>query len=406
MLFALAWRNLWRQRTRTILSLVSIAFAGALLVFMLSMQLGTYETMKTNTLRVLDGFVQIQPEGYADDPEVAKYFDGTEALLARIEQVTGVTAATPRGSSFVILAKGDTSFGAALVAVDPAREPKVTTLPSTVRKGRYLRPDDTDAIVLGEVLARNMGVSVGDRVTLLGSAADRSVAADSLKVVGLFSTGLIQLDRQFAQMPLSRFRETFFMPGGANVIAIAGKRLRDVNRALPALREIAAEKGLVVRDWAELQPALKQAITLDASSSSTVYVSLVIMVVFIILNTLYMSVLERTREFGMMLAIGMRPAPLGLMMWIELLLLAGLGSLIAIALGSVVVLWFQTYGIPMGSIEHLLARFGLPPRIYPQLSLLSATAGPLAISISIAIGGVVPFLRIRRLRPVDAMGAV
>ena len=178
-----------------------------------------------------------------------------------------------------------------------------------------------------------------------------------------------------------------------------------MNRARPQLRRLAAEHGLVLRDWAALQPALKQAITLDFSTSLTIYVSLVIVVVFIILNTLYMSVLERTREFGVLLAIGMRPGAIGRMLWLELILLAVLGCGIGIGLGSALVLFFQSYGIPVSGAAEIMEMFGLPARLYPSLSAVSAVAGPLAVVLSVALGGVLPFARILRLRPVAAMGA-
>ncbi len=405
MLFGLAWRNLWRQKSRTILSMTSMGFASCLLVFVLSLQLGSYETMKTNTLRIFDGFAQLQPPGYADDPDISNYIHDPVAAIAEVRGVNGISAASPRSSTFVVLANGEISYGAAVFGVDPVAESAVSSLATSVGAGRYLSAGDTDTMVLGSALARNLGVEIGDRVTLLGSAADRSVAADSLQVVGLFDTGIPQVDRQVAQMPIDRFRDTFMMEGGANVIVLGGESLSRVNRALPEVREIGARHGLVTLGWAELQPALKQAITLDATTSSAIYVSLVFVVVFIILNTLYMSVLERTREFGVLLAIGMKPGAIGRMMWIELILLAAVGSFFGIALGATAVLWFQKHGIPVAGMEDIMAQFGLPSRIYPRLSLFSALAGPAAILISVTLGGVIPFLRIRRLEPVSAMGA-
>ena len=405
MLFSLAWRNLWRQKTRTFLSIASISFTGALLLFMLSLQLGSYETMKTNTLKIFDGFAQIQPPGYKDDPDVSDFIPDPATVLSAIEQAPGVTAAAPRATSFVILANGEISYGAAILGVDPVKEPKITTVHSSISEGRYLKGGDDAAIIVGETLARNLGLDIGDRVTLLGSAADRSIAADSLEVVGIFRTGIGDVDRQFAQMPISRFRDTFAMPGGANMIAITGNRLSDVNRALPKLRKTAASAGLVVRNWAELQPALRQAITLDMSSSVAIYVSLMVVAVFITLNTLYMSVFERTREFGVLLAIGMKPGALGRMMWIELILLAVIGGVVAILIGGTATYYYQLHGIPLPGMEGLMAQFGMPSRIYPSLTIVSALAPPLAIIVSVSLGGILPFQHIRRLEPVTAMGA-
>ena len=405
MMIGMAWRNLWRQPTRTALSLLTMALAAALLVFMLSFQLGVYDTMKANALRIFDGFAQIQPPGYADDPDIRKTIPAPEKLAAEAIKVPGVTAAAPRATSYVILANGDLSYGAAIEGVDPARERSVSTLAATVHQGRTLKPGDSDAIVLGDALARNLKLSLGDKVTLLGSAVDGTVAADSLTLTGIFHSGIAEMDRQIAEMPLARFQETFALGDAANVIALAGPSLSAVNASLPALQRLASANGLTVEDWGVLQPALKQAITLDFSTSMLWYVSLVVVVVFIILNTLLMSVLERTREFGMLLAIGMRSGLVGRMLWLELILLAVLGNAIGILIGGGAALWFEHAGIVFGGMEGLMAQWGLPGRLYPTLSLISATVGPAAIILSVAMAGLFPVRRIGRLEPVAAMRA-
>lgn len=267
MLLEMAWRNLWRQPMRTALSLLTMALAAALLVFMLSFQLGVYDTMKSNALRIFDGFARIQPSGYADDPDVRKTINDPETLAARAEQVPGVTAAAPRATSYVILANGERSYGAAIVGVAPDRERRVSTLARTLKQGRYLTPGDTDAVVLGDALARNLKLKLGDKVTLLGSALYGTIAADSLTLVGIFHSGIGDLDRQIAEMPLSRFQQSFAMGDTANTIALIGPSLARVNAALPRLDQLAKANKLVVEDWGGLQPGLKQAITLDFSTS-------------------------------------------------------------------------------------------------------------------------------------------
>lgn len=404
MLFSLAWRNIWRQPVRTALTLLSMALAAMLLVFMLSFQLGVYDTMKGNALRLLDGFAQIQPKGYADDPDIEKVITDPDAVAAEALKLPGVTAVAPRATGFVILANGERSYGAAVIGVDPQKETAVTSLAGTVKEGRYLNATDTDAVVIGSVLARNLKLKVGDRMTLIGSGRDGSVAADSLEVVGMFNTGMSDLDRQIAQMPLKRFDETFAMNGAVNVLALIGPTLGAVDAIIPDLRALAADKGLAARDWAELQPAVKQGIDLDFSTGILFYISLVVVVIFIILNTLLMSVLERTREFGMLLAIGMRPTRAGRMVWIELILLALIGNVIGIVLGGALALYFQSTGIAFDGLEGMLAQFGLSDRLYPVLSLTSALSGPLAIILAVVVVGIIPYRHILKLNPVDAVG--
>jgi ABC-type lipoprotein release transport system permease subunit len=403
MLLGLAWRNIWRQPRRTLLNLGSIAFAALVMVFLLAFQLGSYATMKENVLRVFDGFARVQPAGYSDDPVLRRTLDDPAQLMSRLAGISGITAVAPRASTYAILSRNDQSFGAAIVGVDPAREVAVSTLHESVTRGRYLGPGDQDSVVLGVALARNLGVHVGDTVTLLGEARDGTIAADILTVRGIFSTGTDEIDRQFAEMPLSRFQASFTMGQRVNTLVLGGPALDGVTGALGRVREALPSGALEVRSWSQLQPGLAAAISLDLHTSLLWYASLIVVVVFIILNTLLMSVLERTREFGVLLALGMRPGRLGLMIWLELGLLALLGLAVGIALGGAVALVVGHYGIEMPGAEAVFAQWGLPGRLYPRLDWVSATAGPGAMAAAILLAGIFPYRRVRRLEPVSAM---
>ena len=405
MLARLAWRNLWRQPIRTGLSMVGMAFTALLLVFMLSFQFGSYDTMKTGMLGINDGFGQLQVPGYRDDPDIGKAIHAPDRVLAELAGVRGVSAAAPRAQGFGLLANGERSFAAAINGIDPAREARVARLPSMIAKGRGLSGMNAGEIVLGDALARNLRLEIGDRVTLLGTGADGSVAADVLELVGIFDSGVAEIDRQLAQMPLGRFQETFLMEGAVNSIALRGERLADIIGAEPALRALAARHGLVYLDWGEIQPAIRQAIRLDLSTAMLMYATLVIVVVFIILNTLYMSVLERTREFGVLLALGMRPGQVGRMVWLEMVFLSLGGTGIGLVLGIIVTGWVQQVGINFESMQEIWAQFGLPGRLYPAMTPARVLAGPLVIVLAIAALGVIPYRRVLRLTPVSAMAA-
>ncbi len=406
MLAGLAWRNIWRQPHRTVLSLVSITLAGAATIFLFSLQQGAYGTMKESVLSMIDGFAQVQPPGYASDPDVRKTIADPRAVMASLDRLPHVQTAAPRAMSYAILSKDQRSYAGAVIGIDPRLEKKISILDSTITSGRYLRQGDTSAVVVGADLARNLRLSVGDKLTMLGAARDGSIAADVLHVTGIFATGAPEIDRQVVEIPLSQFQSDFAMENRVNLIAVSGHRLSDIQSSLPAIRNSVKGGDLVVRGWAELEPALHDVILLDISISLLIYVSLIIIVVFIILNTLLMSVLERTREFGMLLAVGMRPGQIGRMVWLELLFLSGAGAILGIALGSGLTLWVAHNGIAFPKAEALFSQWHMPSTLYPQLNALSALAGPLAIAVSIAIAGFVPYLRILGLKPVSAMRAV
>ena len=403
MLLALAWRNLWRRPQRTVLSLVSIAIVSGLLVFVLSFQDGVYSTMKETTLRIFDGYAQLQPDGYADDPRLELAISHPDDVARAAEGVGGITAAAPRVNGFAILANGSRSYAAAVVGVDPESEARISTIASRISDGRYLKPGDTNQAILGDVLAKNLDVKVGGRLTMLGSARDGSVAADVLTVAGLYHSGIPDLDRSILEMPLARAQDAFGMEGAVNTIVLGGPSLGAVNQALPALDAIGRRNGVAVRDWQAMEPAMRDAIDLKYATSMLFYASLVVVVAFIILNTLLMSVLERTREFGMLLALGMRSGQIGAMVWIELLGLALLGSAIGVVIGAAVTLWLQHEGIVMPIDPKVMAQFGMPTRLYPALTAFSAFAGPGALLLTILVGGLAPYFRVARLTPAIAM---
>ena len=404
MLASLAWRNIWRQPVRTILSLVGLAFTAMLLVFMLSFQLGVYDTMKSGALGLFDGYGQFQPVGYENDPDISRTLPDLEDLI-KASNIDGISATTPRAASFAILAHEDRSFGAAVIGIDPADETSVSNLFSTISEGRYLKAGDNDAIVMGAGLVRNLGLALGDAVTMLGTGKDGAVAADVLKLVGIFDTGIAELDRQITQMPLKRFQASFNLETSANIVAVRGEKLSDVVLAEQDLRTLAAKNGATYLNWGELQPALKQMIALDFATSMLMYITLVVVVVFILLNTLYMSVLERTREFGSLLAIGMRPAQVGAMVWLELIFLSLLGCAIGILLGVALSFYFQQVGIEFKEMEELFVQWGISGKVYPAPSILSVLAGPGVIVGAISILGFIPYRRILGLEPVKAMVA-
>lgn len=405
MIPALAWRNLWRRPRRTALGIGGLAFAAAFLIFMPSLQNGAYRAMIENTLRLYDGYAQVERPGYRAEPDIRETVMDVDALLGELRGIDGVEAASARASAYVLLSADDRSFGAQVIGVEPETEPDVSRIARNIDRGRFLVPGAQDEIVLGATLARNLKLEIGDGVTLLGTGWDGSLAADSLSVVGTFTTGINEIDRLTAEIPLGRFQETFAMPGQAHTIALSGPNLAEFSPLVDRIRAAAAPRGLEVLDWRALQPGLWQAIVLDASTAGLIYLAMVIVVTFTLLNSLLMAVLERTHEFGVLMALGMRPASIGRMVWLEtgLMLVLGLGA--GMALGYSLSAYFGHAGIAFGQMQEVFGRFGLPGAMYPKVSALTLLAGPAVIAVCTLLAGIFPFLRVYRLEPVAAMTA-
>lgn len=402
----MAWRNLWRRPRRTLLGMAGIAFSCAFLIFMPSLQNGVYSDMIENSLRVFDGYAEIQEPGYREEPDIRDSFGGVDELLSELRDIGGLHAVSARASAYVLLSTAGRSFGARIVGVQPDTEPAVSTIPAKIGTGRFLEDTGSAEVVLGATLARNLHVDVGDSATLLGTGRDGSLAADSLTVVGIYETGIDEIDRLTAEMPLGRFQDTFAMPDQAHTIVLSGSRRSEVERLLVPIMTIARQHGLEVLDWKRLQPGVLQAILLDMSTALLIYAAMVVVVTFTLLNGLLMAVLERTSEFGVLMSLGMRPGRIGRMVWIETLLLLVLGLTLGLLLGYLVSAYFEHRGIAFGQAQEIYARFGLSGAMYTKVSALTLLAGPGVIALCILLAGIFPFWRVYRLEPVVAMRSV
>lgn len=402
----LAWRNLWRHARRTWLTIGAMVFSNILLVFMMSLQFGMYGLMIDNTLQVFSGHMQIQAPGYKDDQKMRQVVPGVQPLAATLRKELNSDLIAARGWAFGLASSEERSYGVGIYGVEPGFEPKVSNIPGLVKAGRYLVENNAMEIVVGEVLARNLRVAVGDELTLLGSGVDGSFAAAVVEIVGVFESGVKDIDRNIAEMPLGAFQEVFFMNGAGHQVVLFAESLGATTLLLQKVEGLLpAGEDLVVQDWDALQPGLKQAIKADISSAFFMYFILVILVAFSVLNTQLMSVLERTREFGIVMALGLRPGRLGRLVMLETAMMGFVGLVLGSIAGAIVTSWFTTNGLAVPGMDEMAAQFNLPSRMYPRVNLLTMLAGPVVVFLFTLLAAVYPALRLHKLHVVAAMRA-
>jgi ABC-type lipoprotein release transport system permease subunit len=405
--FRLAWRNIWRQKRRTWLTALAMIFSNILLVFMISLQLGSYEMMINNTLAMFTGQMQVQREGYLEDGKMRQVIEDIHDMAEGIRGQFPSANVAARANAFVLLSSEDRSFGTQVVGVEPGWEPGVSTLPGLLSEGRYLQDMTAAEIVIGSVMARNLKVTIGDELTFVGSGKDGSFAAGVVIVVGIFESGTQDLDRSLAEMPLSYFQEAFEMDGSGHMIVISRDELGSIPGMIEPLREtITGQDDLVVLDWETLVPGLKQAIQADMTGAWFMYAVLIVLVAFSVLNTQLMSVLERTREFGVIMALGIKPRRLALLVLLETFLMAALGLLIGVLLGGLVSAYFAHAGFAYPGMDEMAAKFNMSPVMYPTVGPVSLLVGPTVVFVFCLFAAIYPALKLYGLRPVEAMRAV
>ncbi len=402
----LAWRNLWRHKRRTWLTVGAMIFSNCLLVFSISLQFGSYEMMIDNTLQVFPGHIQVQHRAYLDNPKMRYTIADIKATAQSLRDQLGMQDISARAAGFALASSQDRSYGLQIVGVEPDFEPRVSSIPGLITKGRYLEQDSYDEIVIGAVLARNLKVNIGDEITFLGSGLDDSFAAGVVRLVGIFESGLPELDRSLAQISLAYFDDSFAMQGKGHSIVIRASHIEAVENLQTRIAAlIDTQQNLVTRHWEELQPGLKQAIQADMASAWFMYIVLIVLVAFSVLNTQLMSVLERTREFGTMMALGMKPSLLSRLVVMETLMMSGLGLMLGVASGFAITGYLSQVGFYYPGMEEMASRFNLPDRMYPSITLLSLLLGPAIVSIASLLASAYPATRLYRLLPIEAMRA-
>ncbi len=414
-LVTMAWRNIWRVRRRTWLTAGGVGFAVFFIVMHRSIAVGAFDTTIELATEQLSGHAQVQHAEYLDDPRMRYTVGGLAAVTETLARHPAVVAVAPRGTGFALVSAdaeaGETSFGAQVMGIDPAVE-FATLAKDTLPGGRPL--ERTGEGLLGSVLARNLGAEVGGDIIVLGTEKEGGVAATAVTLVGLFESGNPELDRSLMMVHFDDFSEAFGLQDEAHTIAV-------LTRDAGAARDFAAEVGPSVQNaasaaatgavrvhpWQEVQPELEQFVVMKLGGAYVIYVILVVILAFMVVNTFVMTVYERTAEFGMLKAIGMPPGAIFRMVQFEGLWMGLLGAALGVAVAAALVAALSVQGIPLGAIlegmEDMLGRLSLPDALIPRFDPAAAVVATVTMFVAIQVAVLVPARRIWRLNAVEAL---
>lgn len=400
----IAWRNVWRNPRRSLLTLAAIGFSTAILLFMFAWQVGSYDSMIHSAVQSTTGELQVMSPEFHDKQDIRKAIEDPESVMDKLSRMEKVQAFSPRAEAFALADSEDRSYGVRVVGIDVEMEPSVSNIRTIIRDGAYFS-GNKNGIILGRKLADNLKVSLGEEVVLLGQGFDGSVAANVFTLQGIVESGQPDIDRTLAEIPLPVFQETFFMGDRVHRIVVNCTSLDvldEVRLELEAFLD-KSHRGLAVFTWDELVPGLKQSIQLDMITGYIFYFLLLVVVAFSIMNTFIMAVMERSREFGILNAIGTNRMRLVRILILETSVLGMCGILLGLALGLGITYYLQLHGLVVPDSESLLAKFGLPERIYPQLTWFVVTLAPLLVMGVTILAALYPAIRLLGLNPVEAM---
>ncbi len=406
-MFTLALRNLFRNGRRTLITLAAVAFGLVAIHFTITLQTGQYDAMITKGVSTLAGHVVVQADGYQEERDSDLVVSDAQAIEASLRETFPDAVIAPRIMLGGLLNSPTNSIGVALQAVAPEAEAKVQELDDKLVEGEWL--SDDRGVLVGAAMAKSLGVSVGDKVVYMGQHGESSeMASRMLRVRGIFRTGAAEMDGFVAMVPIAAARDLL---GGVDVAHQITVHLDNPEGARAATDRAAAlladRDGLDILHWSEAIPELYALIEVDRASGDVGLVILGIIVAMGVLNTVLMSALERTREFGVMAALGMKPLQLGRLILIEGLLLGAIGSAAGFVLGLAASYPLVEYGIDFGALTGTdtieSAGVAIDAVMYGDYNFLrmgNYTLGAIALT---TLAALYPAYYVARLKPVTAM---
>jgi ABC-type lipoprotein release transport system permease subunit len=402
MLMRMAWRNIWRNPRRSLITLAAMTFTLTLMIVSSNLIEGMNRQMVGYAADRSLGHIQAHAEGYYKDKGL--YDTLPISVLDRFKG--SAFRAAPRAYAYGLASLGDQSAGVLIRGIDPLQERRVTELWKHMLQGSYFQPGEEKVIILGRKIAKTLNAQPGSEIALITQAADGSLGNDLYRVVGVLKTLDDATDRTAVIMPLADFGEMLVLPGRIHEVAIRTPNAIEVDRYKPQVVSLLEGKGCEVRTWKEIAPALKDALALNEA-----WTTIMLLIVFSIaslgiLNTMLMAVFERMYELGLMLAVGLKPLRMVRLIFVETLMLAGISEVLGLGLGllwswRLVVKGWDLTGLFGEGFEYtgFAIENVLRAAIWPE-GMLQCMAIMLIIS---GLAGLYPSVKAARLKPVEVM---
>ena len=411
-LWLIAYRDLGRNKRRSSLTLVAVALGMGLLIVMSGLIKGAVDGSVENAIRLQTGHLQVRAASYDEEQVSLEWKDllsDPDELAAQIRAMAGVRLATPVLWANGMLTGGDESVGVQVFGIDPLSE-FYAPIREAIVAGAFLAPDDRSGLLMGQRLANSLGLSVGDRISLVVSTADQQPDEALFTIRGLYSTGVASYDETRVFLPLTKAQAFTQTKGHASAIVVLLDRQDDADATAAALRASGQQtQELRTLTWRDLNQVLLQA--MDASAVFLDMMNLVVLAVvaIVIANTLLMAVFERAREMGILAALGMKGRQILSMFLLEAGTLGLAGIVLGLILGGLGIVYLATVGLPIGEAAAageasnmitygnvLYARFSLPDTV-------SLSIAGLVITLLAAL---YPAWFAARLEPIEALRAL
>jgi putative ABC transport system permease protein len=418
---SIAWRNVLRNKKRSMITIFAIGFGLMAMIFMWGIYDGLTPLMIDNMTNTFMGHMEISTSEYVDKNQLEFAITDGAPLLEALTDVEGLAAFSPRLQVFGLLSYAENSRGGAIIGIDPEMEAQLGRIDDSIEEGgRFLSAPNE--LIIGSKLAENLGVGLGDEILIVTSNRFNNMSyLGPMPIVGLVNTGVPEFDSNTAFVDRKMLAEAVFIDSSVEYLN-PEVEIVDPNQVMTSiaiklersdeLPEIAASLGTIVpenkllRTWKEIAPWVDQSIALREAFGYFLLGIVLIIVIAGILNTVLMSVMERTREFGIMRALGTKGRQIFLMVSMESIMLGVVGIVIGSVAGLLLNIIFNKVGLNIyGTIDQeLMGQFYmLDPMVYPQINLDHFLSTCLIILISVVLISLYPARKASKMEPVNAI---
>ncbi len=402
-LVRMAWRNLWRNPRRTLITLFSMIFGLTMMIVGYALMDGMMNQMVHYATLLGTGHVQVHHPEYLEDHSLYDTMPGTKEALAVASSYGG---AAPRTFSTALVSSGKQSAGGQLWGIDPEMEKNVTELHRHLNAGQWLGSEPRGQVVLGKNMARTLSASPGDEIIVLTQAADGSLGNAIYIVSGVFKSIGEAIDRGGVFMHIDDLSELLVMDGKIHEIAVRLNEPEKLDEARAGIQNLLDEKQYRVEDWKQLFPELAEYLRVSSSSMGIILIVIFAVAGLGIVNTQLMALFERTREIGIMRALGLGPFSVAALILVETVFLALISAIAGGAAGSLWSLHLEKNGWDIswmgGSFDFVGVAFD--PHMYATLTLDAVLQSVVIMFIVVFVVTLYPLFRATRISPVDAIG--
>lgn len=359
----IAWRNLWRNKRRTLITVASILFGVFLSTVMSSMQEGSYSSMIDNIVKFYSGYIQVHNEKYWDNKTINNTFIPSESLHRQINEIPELTSYAPRLEFFALASSEDITRGSVILGIDPEKENQITEIGKWISEGDYLNKDD-NGLLMGYDLAKYLQLTVGDTLVMIGQGYHGVSAAGKYPIRGILKFPSPELNKQSIYMEIGNCQEFFSCPDHLTSLVLMIKSQYQLPRVMRKLERM-IESPYSVMSWDEMHPDILQLVEADRAGGAYMKAILYLVIGFGIFGTIMMMMMERKREMGVMIAVGMQRYKLAIILFFETIYIGLIGVLVGFIISVPVIAFYYNNPIPItGDAGKTFTDMGIEPLFY------------------------------------------